>query len=179
MDRMVIWGFDPGATGASARLTFEHGIVTKLDLWPNSYTKKCHGRPRFDMIRLGSILRENMDETDYAFIERVGARPGQGVVGMFSFGLATGAVMGQVELVQGKPINVILPIQWKNYLGLIKQPKEATIQYMIDRFGDMWPEDMREMTLTCKAGAISSACADACAIALGGKVMLERGKVPV
>jgi len=98
-------GIDPGKGGALALITGDHhevedypgdpaGVVDVLRSWA----------VRFD-IRLAAL-------------EKVGARPGQGVVSMFSFGQNVGAYQGVLAAL-GIPFTTPTPRQWQK--GIVDQ----------------------------------------------------------
>lgn len=100
-------GIDPGASGAIAFVT---GGCLSL-----------HSCPVFESGRvnhagMARLLQEN-DVTKFAMIEEVGARPGQGVCSMFSFGLNYGAWL-QGLACSGIPTRRIRPQEWKRAVGV-------------------------------------------------------------
>ena len=52
-----------------------------------------------------------------AFVERVGARPGEGPAGAFAFGQSAGIVAG-VLASAGIPATLLTPAQWKRLIGI-------------------------------------------------------------
>lgn len=70
----------------------------------------------------------------HAFIERVGARPGEGAVGAFAFGRSRGVVEGVLGAC-GVPATHIAPASWKRALGLNFSGKDASRSEAIRR----WP----------------------------------------
>jgi crossover junction endodeoxyribonuclease RuvC len=53
---------------------------------------------------------------DHVFIERVAARPGQGVTSMFRFGLTAGQIIGLVAGLR-VPYSLVLPQRWQRLTG--------------------------------------------------------------
>lgn len=107
----VVIAIDPGLSGAAARIG--QGIL----------------EVRRDFKTLADIVRAvqqlNGDNLPQHFIiEQVGARPGQGVCSMFSFGKATGVAFGAVYST-GHNVEEVHPLRWQNFfrreLGISKE----------------------------------------------------------
>ena len=102
---MNIIGIDPGADGAVAIIS------------PN--------RRRVDVIRFknrtpqdwAKILSVEMLEPCHAYLERVGAMPGQGVTSMFSFGRNVGVLMGIMAAI-GMPYAEVPPQTWQKGVAI-------------------------------------------------------------
>jgi crossover junction endodeoxyribonuclease RuvC len=109
MARLI--GVDPGATGALA--LFENGRLAQV--W-DTPTVRDKGRPRVDAAALGALIISC--DAASAFVERVGAMPGQGVTSMFQFGRACGIVEGVLGALS-VPVTYVTPTQWK---GALKVP---------------------------------------------------------
>jgi len=102
---MVLIGIDPGASGAIAKL-----INGKLaGVW-DMPVLEVRGKRRTDANALASIVREI--SADHAYIEEVGAMPGQGVTSMFSFGRSAGIIEGVLAALL-VPVTPVRPAQWK------------------------------------------------------------------
>ena len=63
---------------------------------------------------------------DHAFVEGVGARPGEGPTGAFSFGRARGGVIEGVLAAAGVPVTFVSPPAWKRAVGLTLASKDAS-----------------------------------------------------
>lgn len=98
-------GIDPGAKGAIA--LFHGDAFADVGDMPTVIVK---GKARVDAAQLGEIIRAVRPH--HAFMERVGAMPGQGVSSMFAFGMAAGIVMGALGALQ-IPLTLVTPAQWK------------------------------------------------------------------
>lgn len=98
-------GIDPGKSGALALITGDHHQVED---YPG------------DPAQVVDVLRAWMLEYDIrlAALEKVGARPGQGVVSMFTFGQNVGAYQGILSALK-IPFVMPTPRQWQK--GLIDQ----------------------------------------------------------
>lgn len=59
-------------------------------------------------------------------VEKVGARPGQGVTSMFSFGKSAGYIEGVLSAL-GVPYQLVSPATWKREFSLIGKDKNASI----------------------------------------------------
>ena len=88
----IVLGVDPGLSGALARLTAS-GDLTIWDMPVLQVERNGRVRRDLDLALLVATIRQ-ADATE-AWLERVGAMPGQGVSSMFAFGRA----VGQVEAV--------------------------------------------------------------------------------
>jgi crossover junction endodeoxyribonuclease RuvC len=85
-----ICGIDPGLSGAIAILT-DSGELVDVHEMP------ClHDGPAGRRIVNGPLLASivSASHADQAFVEYVGARPGEGAVGAFAFGRSRGVIEG-------------------------------------------------------------------------------------
>ena len=126
-------GIDPGAKGAIA--LFDGDVLVRVWDMPVVVVK---GKARVDAAALGAILR--MAKPDQAFMERVGAMPGQGVTSMFAFGMAAGIVMGALGALE-IPLTLVSPNEWK---GALRVPKDkgaarARASQLIPAGASHWP----------------------------------------
>lgn len=116
----VIIGIDPGCSGAIVVLnssgTYQNAILTP--------TVKVGTKTRVNGAAVASFLRAFDLNGAEAFLEQVGAMPGQGVSSMFTFGHAAGCVEG---ILQGLliPYSLVTPQAWKKTAGLIGSDKDA------------------------------------------------------
>jgi len=102
-------------------------------------------------------------------IEKVGARPGNGVASCFKFGMAYGAICATVDLI-GCPVHYIPPTTWKKRMltGVNKDDKKAaSIEAAKNLFPGLRPK------LQTKA---SHDLAEAALLALYGQRMWLRGE---
>ncbi|NCU02213.1 hypothetical protein [Candidatus Macondimonas diazotrophica] len=104
-----IFAIDPGKSGAISLLQTSYDGTQLLSVWDmpiDSHT----GDPA--AYALHAILR-NADPSDtVCYIEQVGARPDQGVVSTFNFGLGYGICLGAAAIA-GLPIVLVKPNVWK------------------------------------------------------------------
>lgn len=87
-------------------------------------TVKVGTKSRVNGAAIASFLRSFDLTESQAFLEQVGAMPGQGVSSMFTFGHAAGVVEG---ILQGLfiPYSLVTPQAWKKTAGLIGSDKDA------------------------------------------------------
>lgn len=127
-------GIDPGVTGALALLNGDQA------LWVADMPSVADGRKQAvcapllaDMLR-GAI--EEAGETPSVILERVAARPGQGVTSMFNFGRSAGIVEGVCGAL-GLRIVRSTPQTWKKRAKLLGKPKDASRGLAIDLFPEV------------------------------------------
>lgn len=121
----MILGIDPGATGAVAIMS-DNGYLIDLHDLPHM---KGHGLSE-------AILAEMLSEVDdckHAFIERVAARPKQGVVSAFNFGMNFGTIKGVCSALR-IPVSLVTPAKWKRDLNLTADKDQARA-----RAAQLWP----------------------------------------
>jgi crossover junction endodeoxyribonuclease RuvC len=158
----VILGVDPGLSGAYAIL---HGpSIVALDHLPVFKTQ--HGasakvRAELDLHRLKATIASFA--VTHAFIERVAARPGQGVTSMFRFGEACGAIAGLLVGL-GVPITYVRPQQWQKHHGIGPSPDAAR-----QRAVQLYPE-----AATLLARAKDGHRADALLLAAYGQAVVHQ-----
>ena len=117
---MVIFalGIDPGLSGAIALL--RNGEYAEV--WDMPTMGRGSGnKQQINAAEVARLLRECPPCT--AYIELVGAMPGQGVSSMFNFGKAAGAVYGALAAL-GFPVVEVTPQRWKREFGLIGKEKD-------------------------------------------------------
>jgi hypothetical protein len=102
---MKLIAFDPGRTTSFAR--YDTTEPWKVEIGT------------LDMIGSGRLLRPcpldlmtQAEGADMAVVEEVGARPGQGVSAMFTFGLVVGTLLGALTA-NRLPITLVTPQEWK------------------------------------------------------------------
>lgn len=152
----MIIGIDPGCSGAIVVMTEGGNYVAHL----NMPTIKVGTKSRVNGAAVAAFLRETIGELNaHAYLEQVGAMPGQGVSSMFTFGHAAGVVEGLLQGL-GIPYSLITPQAWKRRAGLIGSDKDAARSRAIQLF-----PDLRILDLKGKGQAV----ADAILIARFGK----------
>ncbi|MCP1931800.1 hypothetical protein [Bradyrhizobium elkanii] len=114
MTRCIL-GIDPGMSGAIAFYFPDHPERVSVEDMP---------------IAAGDVDAVNLAKRvvamapDLAFLERVGAMPGQGVSSTFKFGRAYGVVLGVIGAAT-IPLHLVTPAKWKAHLRLSADKEEA------------------------------------------------------
>lgn len=134
---MRIMGIDPGLSGALALLDTTSKEIVLADMPTVVISQKKvrsrtrGGRKRTKPHRVvdGKAVGDwvELHRPDVAIVEQVGSRPEQGVVSVFNFGEAFGAVTGAVTAMN-VPLERVYPAKWKRALGLIGTDKKASIK---------------------------------------------------
>jgi len=109
----LIIGVDIGATGALALLD-EGGELLAVEDMPTLNDGPA-GRRAVNAPLLAEIVTRW--RADRAFVEYVGARPGEGAVGAFAFGRSRGVVEGVLGACS-VPAALIAPAAWKRLVGI-------------------------------------------------------------
>lgn len=121
---MIIIGIDPGCSGALVAMHANGGYMDLLEM----PTIKVGTKSRVNGAAVAAWLRgiiESWPDYDlHAYLEQVGAMPGQGVSSMFTFGHAAGLVEGVIAGA-GIPLDLVTPQAWKKHAGLIGKDKDA------------------------------------------------------
>jgi crossover junction endodeoxyribonuclease RuvC len=115
-------GIDPGKSGGIACIDTESGIC---------YTVPYSDKELIDMCSFESRKGTNV----VCCLEKVGARPGQGVVSMFNFGQSVGYIKGVLEAFR-IPYQEITPQKWKKEFGLNSE-KAASAEVCRKLFPDI------------------------------------------
>jgi crossover junction endodeoxyribonuclease RuvC len=79
-------------------------------------------RAELDLASLRRILVSS--PIDHIILEKVAARPNQGVSSMFRFGYCAGSIYGLIVGLQ-LPVSYLLPIQWQRAVGVGALPDAA------------------------------------------------------
>lgn len=139
-------GIDPGCSGALIAMR-DDGTIADHICMP---TVKVGTKSRVNGAHVAAFLREYAQGA-HAYLEQVGAMPGQGVSSMFTFGHAAGVVEG---ILQGLsiPYTLVTPQAWKKRAGLIGQDKDAARSRAIQ----LYP-DLRVLDLKGKGQAVADA----------------------
>ena len=159
----VVLGIDPGLSGALAFL--DAGIdVDVVDMPTLRLSRSGKARRELDLANLARLIDERATSIRHAFVELAGARPGQGVASMFSFGRSYGAILGILSA-NFLPITTVAPGRWKRALSVpaAKDGARARASELLPRAAHHWP-------LTSHAGR-----AEAALIALWGARELGPG----
>ena len=109
---MITFGIDPGFGGAIAEL-HPDGTMYVHDM---PTVPGAKGKTELAM-RAACDLLDAGGERAVVWLERVGARPGQGVSSMFRFGQQLGALEMAVAA-HGHELRYVTPAIWKKHYGL-------------------------------------------------------------
>lgn len=129
----VVIGVDPGFSGAVAVLFPEGGIVPSAYVHDMPTVAGAKGKTELNHAELYNKLgaRSSSGPT-IMWIEKVGARPGQGVSSMFRFGQQVGA-LEMAAAAHRYELRYVTPATWKAYFGL-SADKGTARGYAIKRF---------------------------------------------
>ena len=108
-----ILGIDIGRMGAVALLSAEGDLLDVTDLPVLNDGPK--GRPAVNAALLTPIIRAW--GPGKAFVEYVGARPGEAASGAFAFGRCRGVIEGVLGARQ-IPVTFLTPASWKRAIGI-------------------------------------------------------------
>lgn len=117
MSDFIILGVDIGARGAISTLSINcsgAAILLGVDDMPVLRDGPA-GRPSVNAPLLAEIVAKS--HASKAFVEGVGARPGEGAVGAFSFGRSRGCIEGVFGAL-AIPVTVLAPASWKRAVGI-------------------------------------------------------------
>jgi crossover junction endodeoxyribonuclease RuvC len=106
----LVIGIDIGAVGALALVTYDGVLLDVADM--PILRDGPAGRPTVNAALLSGIVAGW--GAGAAYVEYVGARPGEGAVGAFAFGRAVEGVMAA----HGLPIQFLTPPAWKRIIGI-------------------------------------------------------------
>ena len=138
-------GIDPGCSGAIVVMDRRWNLI-EWDLMPVIKVGKAS---RVNAAALAEMLRD-FDDGE-AYVEQVGAMPGQGVSSMFSFGHAAGVVAGVLGAML-IPVTLVTPQAWKKRSALIGKDKDAARTRAIQ----LWPA-WRDLDFKGKGQALADA----------------------
>ena len=122
-------GIDPGLTGAIAKV--QGGNIEVWDMPTLELRKK-----RFVNAPMLADLISSIRTPECAVIlERVSARPGQGVTSMFSFGTSCGIIQGIIAALH-LPLTLVSPQEWRKRMGVPKG-KDGSRQRVLELRPDL------------------------------------------
>ncbi|MGP0664353.1 crossover junction endodeoxyribonuclease RuvC [Citrobacter freundii] len=141
----AVLGIDPGCSGSLVLITEQGGYIDHLAM----PTIKVGTKSRVNGAAVAAWIRQY--GISHAYLEQVGAMPGQGTASMFTFGHAAGVVEG---ILQGLniPYTLVTPQSWKKSAGLIGSDKDAARSRAIQ----LYPE-LRALDAKAKGQAIADA----------------------
>ncbi len=117
----MLLAIDPGITDAYALLG-RTVLVGDLPVHQAQHGLGARVRPELDLHSFRELLVGY--DIEHVCIERVTARPGQGVTSMFRFGEAAGALYGLIVGL-GMPVTFVMPQQWQRFHQVGAAPDAA------------------------------------------------------
>jgi crossover junction endodeoxyribonuclease RuvC len=112
-DDNLFFGVDIGVVGGVAVLTSKFALIAALEM--PVMDDGPAGRRAVNAPLLSELLRRW--HVRGAYVEFVGARPGEGAVGAFAFGRSRGVVEGVCGAL-AIPVKLIAPAAWKRTIGI-------------------------------------------------------------
>jgi len=134
----LILGVDPGLNGALAFFDVGAGSITVNDM--PTIEAGVKSKRVVDEAALAKLIDGFGGVIEHAFVEKVGAMPGNGAVSMFGFGVSYGLVRG-VLAANFIPITLVPPQTWKSRLGVpaSKEGARARASQLLPAFSHLWP----------------------------------------
>ena len=136
-DNKIILGVDPGLSGALAFLGVD-GQLEVFDMPVHQLKRGGKNKREIDRYELARLV-DAQGSIAHAFIEQVGAMPGQGVTSMFQFGRPTGIVEGIIaaNLI---PTDHVQPRVWRKAMGVRagKDASRARASALMPRHAGLW-----------------------------------------
>jgi len=126
-------GIDPGLTGAIAKVSGED--IEVWDMPTLEVRKKRFLNATLLAELLSSINWQQNPQKCEVLLERVSARPGQGVTSMFSFGTSYGIIQGIIATL-GIPLTFVTPQEWRKKMGVPKG-KDGSRQRILELRPDL------------------------------------------
>jgi len=145
-------GIDPGLDGAFAILDLHQdgqlphllSVTGTPTLWYTT-TRAKKRRRDYDVVCMHGMLAAACTPAPVTiggvYLERQGARPGQGVTSTFSTGMGFGLWRGLV-IGAGLPLVTVQPQVWRRGCGLGKG-KAASLRVVLERFPTQFPAHLR------------------------------------
>ena len=110
-------GIDPGQKGGIAVINHNAEVLLCVEMPEKSSV------PYYIKTEVISLIMKKKEcDACYLYIEKAQAMPQQGVVGVFTYGVGYGKILGAFEACLIYPTE-IRPMEWKKHFGLIKEKK--------------------------------------------------------
>ncbi len=106
----MILGIDPGASGALAFFDISKGVLDIHNMPVVEVKRGGKGKREVSPQMLKAIIGAR--QVDSAFLEKVGAMPGQGISSMYQFGRSVGMVEGVLAALD-IPTSYVTPQVWQ------------------------------------------------------------------
>jgi crossover junction endodeoxyribonuclease RuvC len=150
----MILGIDPGLDGALVLLADDGEAIHMVHDMPTATSGQ--GKRAVSGALLADVIREalaaSQGERLEAVVEQVGARPGQGVTSMFSFGQGFGTLLGVLAAL-GVRHRLVTPASWKRQAKLTGQDKDAARALALK----LWPERSSDFQRKADVGRADAA----------------------
>ena len=123
-----IWiGCDPGINGAVGVIGDDFIECFKLPTVKYVLGNK-KTRNKINTYQLINMLKPLLARGNpKVLIEKVGSRPGEGSLGAFNFGYASGLLFGVFTALTGEEPSLVLPAKWKKSYGLRLESKAVRL----------------------------------------------------
>jgi crossover junction endodeoxyribonuclease RuvC len=126
----MILGIDPGLNGALAFFDYEKGQLTIFDMPVHEVERNGKSKREVSPQRLAMLVRGI--DVRRAIVEKVAARPGQGVTSMFAFGRSFGVVEGVLAALN-IPVTYVTPQHWRKGMQ-VREGKHGSRQRATELF---------------------------------------------
>jgi len=136
---MILLGVDPGLLGALAFMEAGSGSLSAVyDVPTLSLSRGGKNKREIDVHQLSQIIASHLP-VGHAFVEQVGAMPGQGVSSVFAFGKSYGIVIGILATL-AVPMTFVSPVKWKKALGVTaaKDSSRARASQLLPDAAHQW-----------------------------------------
>ena len=134
----LILGIDPGLSGALAFFTPGTGALVVHDVPVLALTRNGKAKREVDAVELARLV-DAAGPIDHAYIEAVGAMPGQGVSSVFAFGKVFGLLLG-ILAANFIPHTLVPPARWKRALRVPaeKDGARARASQLLPAHAGLW-----------------------------------------
>jgi crossover junction endodeoxyribonuclease RuvC len=134
----MIVGIDPGLSGAMFFMNPDASTGEAVDLPVHVLTRGGKTKRELDVVQLIGVLA--LRRLTHAFVEQVGAMPGQGVSSTFAFGKTFGILLGVIAA-RSIPMSLIPPVRWKRAMGVTKSKDgcRARASQLLPDAAHQWP----------------------------------------
>ena len=135
---MLLCGIDPGLSGALCFYDSGTRESETIDMPTLDVTRGGKAKRDIDAHALSELFWRH--HAGHAFVEQVGAMPGQGTSSMFAFGKSYGVVLGVLAAV-GVPYTLVPPAKWKRALSVVegKDAARSRAKQLLPQAADQWP----------------------------------------
>lgn len=134
---MIVIGIDPGLSGALAFMGKNTLVV--IDMPTVTIQRNSKNKREIDLAGLIADI-DALGPADHAYVEQVGAMPGQGVSSMFAFGKSYGSILG-ILAAKRIPYTLVPPVRWKKALGVPagKDAARHRASQLLPAYAELWP----------------------------------------